>query len=78
MKNPCSECLVKVNCTQICPDKKNFKILLQNALTSYVPVLIQKPGHHKMYALYKKLDEENNSDMVEIRMRRLRIGREQN
>ena len=62
MKNPCSDCLVKVNCTQICPDKENFKTLLKNAMSSYVPALIQNPGHHKMFSLYRRLEEENTRE----------------
>jgi hypothetical protein len=32
MKDPCDICLVKVNCTQVCPPKKNYQVLLRNAI----------------------------------------------
>lgn len=32
MKNPCDNCLIKVNCTALCFAKKNYKTLLQNAV----------------------------------------------
>ena len=32
MKNPCEECLVKANCTAICSEKTNYKVLIRNAI----------------------------------------------
>ena len=32
MENPCDNCLIKVNCTTICFEKRNYKTLLNNAV----------------------------------------------
>lgn len=31
MKDPCDECLVKVNCSEFCWEKKNYTTLIRNA-----------------------------------------------
>jgi len=33
MENPCDKCLIKVNCTQVCFDKRNYRRLLVTAIT---------------------------------------------
>lgn len=32
MKDPCDDCIIKVNCTEICPEKSNYKALIQHAI----------------------------------------------
>ena len=32
MKDPCDECIIKVNCTEVCPEKSNYKALIQHAI----------------------------------------------
>lgn len=32
MKNPCSDCIVRANCTQVCWAKNNNKTLLNNGI----------------------------------------------
>jgi len=46
MKNPCDECLIKVNCTAICFDKTNYRQLIMNA--------IQQNSGRQPYNRYKK------------------------
>ena len=35
MQNPCEECIIKVNCTQICPNKNNYGTILKQALSNF-------------------------------------------
>ena len=35
MKNPCDECIIKVNCTEICHPKINYGILIKRALDTH-------------------------------------------
>ena len=74
MKNPCSECLVKVNCTAICPDKDNFRILLNNARQQYQQGFIASTPHlRKLYTNYVNLDHENAADIHRINCRKMRV-----
>jgi len=74
MRNPCSECLVKVNCTEICPDKTNFQTLLKNAVEQFGHGgHARTPKLESMYRGYQMLSQENNGDMVRIQIRRRRV-----
>jgi len=35
MKDPCLECLVRVTCWQECDEKRNYAVLLSNAMKNY-------------------------------------------
>ena len=35
MKDPCLECLVQVTCWQECDDKRNYAVLIANAIRNY-------------------------------------------
>jgi len=51
MKNPCDNCIIKVNCTEICEPKKNYEVLLERGVDQYYPYL-----RHKCYSdQYSKL-----------------------
>jgi hypothetical protein len=74
MINPCKECLVQVNCTAVCPDKKNFQVWLKNGIRQYGFGLHARTPH--LRALYTKLttmETENQLDMVRIGQRAARL-----
>lgn len=74
MINPCNECLVKVNCTEICPDKTNFQTLLKNAVLQFsYGGHARTPKLSKLFNIYRDLSKENNADMCRITSRRLRV-----
>ena len=58
MKDPCLECLVRVTCWQECDEKRNYAILLANAMRNF------KSGgarikYHKQFSHYLDLTEEH-------------------
>lgn len=74
MKNPCSDCLVKVNCTQICPDKNNFQVWLTNAIKHYGNGRhATTPALRKMFEGYRTMQTENTIDMIDIDSRNKRV-----
>ena len=64
MQNPCNECLVKIVCSELCPDKMNYKTLLQNALDNLQFQLNSRLS--KQYSYYKNLHKENTQDLIKI------------
>ena len=68
MKNPCDECMLKTNCTEVCFDKLNYKTLLKVAvfqadsksgITSYIN-----------YSKYSGLLSETQNEERNIKLRR--------
>lgn len=37
MFDPCTDCIVSVNCSQICPARKNYVTLCSDAIKYYTP-----------------------------------------
>jgi hypothetical protein len=78
MKDPCEECIVKVNCTQVCPDKENYKILLRNAVEQNK--IGRKPNGvtivTKHYTTYRELLTNTYCDIANIHSRLSRLKRE--
>lgn len=35
MKDPCNECLLTTNCTEVCWEKENYNTLLKNAIRQH-------------------------------------------
>lgn len=71
MINPCKECLVQVNCTAICPDKKNFQIWLKNGIEQYsYGRLATTPHLRKLFNKMRDMQSENSVDMVRIGQRK--------
>lgn len=73
MENPCNECIVKINCTEVCPSKRNYRVLLNNAIKSYNSNSLLLVIHRKKYRFYKELSLENLVDIEEIRRRKERL-----
>jgi len=70
MKNPCDNCLIKVNCTAVCFEKINYKFLLKNAVLNNA-LLRSNIQHIKNYRKYSAMlsltmmDEFNISKRAE-------------
>ena len=74
MKNPCKECLVQVNCTQVCPDKQNFIVLLNNARTQFEQGRRATTKQlEKIFQKYVELDFETAADIHKINCRRIAV-----
>ena len=74
MKNPCSDCLVKVNCTQICPDKNNFQVWLSNGIKQFGNGRhATTPQLRRQFTKIRDMQTENTMDMIDIDNRRKRV-----
>ena len=68
MEDPCKRCLVKVTCWQECEDKKNYAILLSNALKQYnTPYAMVT--YRKQWRMYLKLTDEHVLSRSQINKR---------
>jgi len=77
MKNPCKECLVQANCTQICPEKENYKTLLDSTKHNYVNISLSNRRTESQKILYKRwgdLYKENSLDYIKIRLRQTSLN----
>lgn len=71
MKNPCEECLVKVNCTAICPDKTNFKVWITTSVNNYRQWHVLNRGKKnntlsKIYTGLIQMERQNFEDENDI------------
>lgn len=66
MENPCNKCLLKVNCTAICPDKENHKALIMNAITQSKSAMGQNYNYFKQYREYIRRLKITNQDEEKI------------
>lgn len=74
MINPCKECLVQVNCTEVCPDKTNFQVWLTNGLKQYqYGRLATTPQLSKLFRGLRDMEVENHTDMIRIGQRAARL-----
>jgi hypothetical protein len=72
MKNPCDQCIVKVNCTEICPDKENYLTLLEDAQLKFRG----KYWDRNFRGQYRQLEEHSlrcRIDMHKIKSRRRKL-----
>lgn len=75
MKNPCDECIVRVNCTQVCFNKINYKNLLNDAVRRYKgskygsPVLSNR-NFYLQYLKYTNLLDKNMFEIAQINIRK--------
>jgi len=74
MENPCKKCLVKINCTQVCPDKTNFQIWLNHAIKQYGNGRhATTPQLRLLYKKYKTMQTENSFDIHQIVRRKFKL-----
>lgn len=74
MKNPCDECLVKVNCTQVCPDKENFQVWLNRGISNYDHGRLATTTHlRNLFVGLLNMKTQNSRDMLEITNRKHRL-----
>lgn len=73
MENPCKTCIVRANCTEVCPDKENLKILLSSAVNNFRRARITTPQMKKQYKFYKNLQFENSMDIHKIVRRKFSL-----
>lgn len=74
MENPCDECIVQVNCTQICFAKTNFKTLLKEGMKQFEgTTYAADPKLRRQYREYSKLLSETYSDIWKIKNRRTEL-----
>jgi len=66
MENPCNKCLIKVNCTAICPDKTNHKALIMNAITQSKSAMGQNYNYFKQHREYIRKLKLTNADEANI------------
>ena len=76
MKNPCKDCIVKVNCTEVCFEKKNYQALLNDAITKHRGRIWDKQSR-RFYRLYDSENLQCRIDISNINNRRKKIGRGQ-
>jgi hypothetical protein len=68
MKNPCDNCVIKINCTEICWEKRNYKTLINQAIYSNRNTWsAQNPKFNIRF--YMKLLKETNYDEATIKLR---------
>lgn len=65
MENPCDICMLKINCTAICFDKKNYKTLILNAITQCRQVSVTR-AYFKSYMRYRNMLKETNKEEKNI------------
>ncbi|MHA1701438.1 MAG: hypothetical protein ACTSWK_04130 [Promethearchaeota archaeon] len=76
MENPCEKCLVKTNCTQVCPEKINHMALIKNALVYFRSYIGRKLNQkeRKHYIKYDKLLREGEDEVLKIERRKRKIS----
>lgn len=70
MQDPCNDCIIKVNCTEICPKKENYKTLLRH-------VFKYRDYQFSHYGKYMRMLDNTIASEAKIRIRR-RQARENN
>ncbi len=62
MKNPCEECIVRVNCTAVCGEKTNYETLLKHAQ------LLNRSGTRGVYGYFRYSSLQNQSVREKIKI----------
>ena len=77
MQNPCHTCLLINNCTAICEAKENLRTLLKQTVHTYqIGVRFDNTpstDYIRRYNFWKKLQLQNNKDILRIIRRRQRL-----
>ncbi len=69
MKNPCDDCIVKVNCTQVCWAKENNTALLKQAIAQTMKKGKPNPLYITQWRKYQGLYNQCLTDIANIKMR---------
>jgi len=69
MKNPCDECVIKINCTAVCEAKDNYKTLILNAITQTKSVMGQKYTYFQTHSSYIEMLKNTNEQEANIKNR---------
>jgi hypothetical protein len=73
MKNPCDDCIIKMMCTAVCFNKKNFIKLVDDGLEKHRNTYVYgKRIKGSVLETYRKLSEFriiNNTDILRIEKR---------
>lgn len=76
MKNPCDNCIVKVNCTEVCPDKENYNTLLKDAMRHFSNINVRTNRRYSSeYRRFNGKHTRSQTDITRINWRRRSIGR---
>jgi len=77
MQNPYHTCMLINNCTAICEAKENLRTLLRQTVHTYqIGVRFDNTpstDYIRRYNFWKKLQLQNNEDMLRIILRRQRL-----
>jgi L-lactate utilization protein LutB len=66
MENPCKTCIVRANCTEVCPAKINYKKLLEFAIDSHKDHFTFR----KKYLHFLRLQRDNTAEISKIKLRK--------
>lgn len=80
MQNPCRTCLLVTNCTAICEAKENLRTLLKQTLHTYqIGVRFTNTpstDYIRRHNFWQKLKRENDAEIMQIRLRALKLKRD--
>jgi len=75
MKNPCELCIIKVNCTEVCNEKRNYGTLIENGLEHHEDLLfkrkVRNSYYNKKYRQLVSLSHEHNVNILTINGRKM-------
>ncbi len=69
MKNPCDNCIIKVNCTQICLRKENNAALIKNSIAPLMRKGKINPDYIAEWRKYNGMYNQCLTDIALIQMR---------
>ena len=70
MKDPCEDCLVKVTCSVLCDEKRNYATLIQNGIQQLRSNLRYGGNVRKQYLKYLEMAQKQVDSVSKIRNRR--------
>ncbi len=65
MYNPCDDCILKVNCTEVCLPKMNYKTLIMNAIAT-TRAQLGNPAYSKHHMNFLTMLRTTNRDETYI------------
>lgn len=71
MKNPCENCIIKMICSIVCPQKRNYEKLIKRGYTNHFKMI--KNGQEQYRAkfnYYADLLDKHRMDLMKITSRR--------
>jgi L-lactate utilization protein LutB len=72
MKNPCDICILKVTCTSVCPEKENYKTLLQTAIRQNSSNAKRGIPAGSNFRKYASMNHSNETETMKISIRRFK------